>query len=114
MGGLGKGSSSTPSQLKKYKSKRGSLTKATTETGLTESYEIEPPKMFTGSFQVKSCKGPLVSELEAANPTTDKFLLETYEKLKQLEEDIQKRKAKEAILMSQRTRELQNIETRTT
>ena len=31
---------------------------------------------------------------------TDKFLQETYEKLRQLEEDIQERKAKEAVLMS--------------
>lgn len=89
------------------------MTKETSETGLTEPNEVEPSKMFTGSFQVQPNKGPLATELEAVNPSTDKFLLETYEKLKQLEEDIQKRKAKEATLMAQRTQELQNIETRT-
>ena len=80
------------SQIKRLKSKRGSVI----QTEVDEPNEVAPSSIFEGQFRVQPGK----LEAIVAIPTTDKFLKETYEKLRQLEEDIQNRKAKEAILMS--------------
>ena len=45
-----------------------------------------------------------------SDPATDKFLQDTYEKLRQLEEEIQKRKQSEVILLSQRKEALTRLE----